>query len=120
MLNRYLFPKTSRLLYSHEFRLCKKYGVYQSGQFLSIHTRQTTSALTKIGLTVSRRYGKAIQRNHFKRLLREAFRLSQHKLPSNLHISVHPLAASQRATFLEIQEELITLVFKSSSIFSHL
>jgi ribonuclease P protein component len=75
--------------------------------------RQTTYPGTKLGLTVSRRYGKANKRNRFKRLVREAFRISQHELPPCLHICVRPRSASQEATLAEIREELLTLVNQS-------
>lgn len=35
----------------------------------------------RLGLTVSRRVGGSVTRNHWKRALREAFRLSQRDLP---------------------------------------
>lgn len=35
----------------------------------------------RLGLSVGTRFGGAVQRNRMKRLLREAFRLSQHELP---------------------------------------
>jgi ribonuclease P protein component len=107
---KYIFPKTSRLLRSREFRLCAKYGNQRSGHFLHIDVRQTAYPGTKLGLTVSRRFGKAVMRNRFKRLVREAFRLSQHELPACLHINVHPRAASREATLSDIRQELLSLV----------
>jgi ribonuclease P protein component len=46
----------------------------------------------RLGLAVSRRIGSAVKRHRVKRLLREAFRLSQHELPGSydLLITVRP------------------------------
>ncbi|MCC5831916.1 MAG: ribonuclease P protein component [Chlamydiales bacterium] len=110
MLEKFIFPKSSRLLRSREFRLCAKYGIQRTGRFLHLDVRQMTCPGTKIGLTVSRRYGKAVQRNRFKRLVREAFRLSQHELFASLHISVRPRAAAHKATLSDIRQELLELI----------
>ena len=44
----------------------------------------------RLGLSVSRRVGKAVVRNRWKRLIREAFRLSRQRLPAGVDLVVIP------------------------------
>jgi ribonuclease P protein component len=44
----------------------------------------------RLGLSVSRKVGMAVVRNRWKRLIREAFRLSQHELPPGVDLVVIP------------------------------
>ena len=44
----------------------------------------------RLGLSVSRKVGKATRRNRLRRLYREAFRLSKHQMPAGLDLILIP------------------------------
>jgi len=48
----------------------------------------------RLGLSVSRKVGGAVVRNRWKRIVREAFRLSQADLPAGVDLVVIPRAAA--------------------------
>ena len=45
---------------------------------------------TRLGLSVSRKYGGAVQRNRLRRLYREAFRLTKAEIPTGLDLILIP------------------------------
>ena len=54
-------------------------------------------AFSRLGLSVSRKYGNAVKRNRLRRLYREAFRLSKHELPTGLDLVLIPRSPNQPA-----------------------
>lgn len=83
---------------------CWQYRIRRSGDFRRAYQRRCSSAdqqivvfghpnglaYPRLGLSVSRRVGGAVVRNRWKRLLREAFRLSRHQLPTGIDLIVLP------------------------------
>ena len=68
--------------------------VYDAGQAhrtgpLVFFARPNDTASSRLGLSVGRRVGNAVQRNRIKRLLREAMRLQQHDLPAGYDVVVN-------------------------------
>jgi ribonuclease P protein component len=85
---RFFLKKTDRLLKRYEF-----IGLSSSGQRLTtrlfiVLAAPAEGGRSRIGITVSRKVGGAIQRNRIKRLAREAFRLNRHLLAKPLDISL--------------------------------
>jgi ribonuclease P protein component len=85
------FPKSARVLRRSHFSHLMKQGRHISGCEIRVdYRRQSKSLSPKLGITVSRRYGKAHERNRFKRVVREAFRELYRSLPQDLELHVSP------------------------------
>ena len=101
------FSKQVRLLKSSEFDAV--YALRQSAAdgMLIVNGKENELGHARLGLTVSRRVGNAVARNRWKRLLREAFRLSRQRLPA-LDLVVSPRPGVQ-PRLLEAQASLVSL-----------
>src|SRR5260221_459459 len=61
-----------------------------SDAWLIIYGRENGLAFSRIGLSVSKKFGGAVQRNPFRRLYREAYRLTRHELATGLDLVFIP------------------------------
>jgi ribonuclease P protein component len=62
---------------------------------LLVYARENGLAYSRLGISVSKRFGKAVVRNRMRRLLREAFRLSKSEMPIGYDFVVIPRGADQ-------------------------
>lgn len=74
--------------------------------------RSGHSSCAKLGITVAKRHGKAHDRNLFKRLVREAFRLSYPRFPQDLEMNVFPRLPLEKVTRAGIMADLLRFVEK--------
>lgn len=89
-MTKFGLPRTRRLRSARDFA-----GVYRlreraGDQHLLLFGAKNSLGETRIGLSVSKKHGNAVRRARLKRLLREAFRLSQHELPAGLDLILIP------------------------------
>jgi ribonuclease P protein component len=61
----------------------------------------------RLGITVTRRFGKATARNRAKRVLREAFRRNKHRLPGALDLVVNAHVDILERSLPDLERELV-------------
>jgi len=84
------FPKQLRLRSRTDFRQVYERRCSVADGMLRLVGRLNALEYSRIGLSVSREVGRAVIRNRWKRLLREAFRLSRERLPGGLDFVAIP------------------------------
>ncbi len=100
------FPKSSRIRSKNHYQGVLKAKKKWIGSAILVDYRLGYAYCPKLGLTVSRRYGKAHQRNRFKRVVREAFRARYADFPQDLEINVAPRYPVNEVTTQAILDEL--------------
>jgi ribonuclease P protein component len=80
-MGEFRFPKQVRLLRAREFERVFAARSSATDGSISLYGAANELGYARLGLTISRRIGGATARNRWKRVVREAFRLTQHALP---------------------------------------
>ena len=84
------FPKSRHLCKRGDFDRVFGHKRSQADRVLVIYGMSNGLEVSRLGLVVSKKVGKAHQRNRWKRLIREVFRLEQHSLTVPIDLVVLP------------------------------
>lgn len=106
------FTKQSRLLKKYQFLRVVRYGKRHVGNFLLVEILPNQREHSRLGLTVSRKFGKSVIRNRFKRLIREVYRSSCPIRSKGIDIHIKPRSKARDASFNQVFAEF-NLLLKS-------
>lgn len=103
---RYGFPKAVRLLARREFLFLQNRGRRRYCPHFVVITAPARGGRSRLGITVTRRFGNAVVRNRMKRVLREFFRTRQEFIVPAQDILIIPKAGADTLEFAQVAEEL--------------
>jgi ribonuclease P protein component len=102
------FPHSRRLRSERDFERIYALKQRAGDSHLLVFAAANRMGTTRIGLSVSRRHGNSVARHRIRRLLKEAYRLSQHDVPEGLDLILIPRENSG-AGLAEYQASLVSL-----------
>ncbi|ABA90380.1 ribonuclease P, protein component [Syntrophotalea carbinolica DSM 2380] len=102
--------RCSKIRCSDEYRRLRRNGRRRHTRNFIIYTQlRENSGPARLGLTVSRKVGRAVTRNRVKRLLREFFRLHQSFIGCGQDVSIVAKPGAANLDYWQICDELAFL-----------
>ena len=109
-------PHPDRLKKSWEFQRAYKKGKKYWDTYFVIYVYHTQLRRSRLGITISKKVGKSVQRNRVKRLIREAFHILKSELLPHYDIVVVGRTAACRLSMHQVQDSLNKLFHRASII----
>lgn len=96
-----------RLRHRADFQRCYRQGRRRHGSVTTLHFHPNEQQEARLGITASRKVGKAVVRHRIKRRIREIFRrFEKRKLLPSMDIVVHLKPGTGHTDFHVLEEEL--------------
>jgi ribonuclease P protein component len=109
MTKSFTFSKEHRLKHAADFRRVYERRRSVSDDWLIVYGCENQLPYSRVGFSVSRKIGGAVQRNRFRRLYREAFRATRSELPSGIDLILIPRSSAE-PSLDNVKESLLRLI----------
>lgn len=109
------FGRRDRILSLGEYKRVYRFGFHVSSDRFGCYVLPNRLRRSRIGLSVSRKFGDSHLRNRMKRLLREAFRRARRDFPACVDLVMVPRRAARGIPLGLVAAEMDTLVARALS-----
>jgi ribonuclease P protein component len=100
------FPRTARLLKHSDFERVYRQGRRHFSPHMTVFFLRRAGEDARVGLTVGRVLGGAVDRNRIKRRLREAVRLRRAALSDGVDVVINPKKSALTVEFSSLLDEV--------------
>jgi len=111
--------KTIMIKRKFEFKKLFSKGKFIYGKFINMYIIENNKSFNKLAVTVSKKQGKAVVRNRFKRLIKENYRELESSLKIGYNmlfiINRNKIKETKQINYYDIKNDMIKL-FKNSGI----
>ncbi|HHW31334.1 MAG TPA: ribonuclease P protein component [Clostridiaceae bacterium] len=104
--------KTVPLKKNYEFQRVYKKGRFYVGKYMILYILPNNSEKNRLGISISRKYGKSVKRNRLKRLIKESYRQYEEFIESGYDIVVTARHNLDIPDFSAVKKEMKHLVKK--------
>jgi ribonuclease P protein component len=113
ILKRLTFPKEKKLVSNKQFKVIMADGRCARNDLLILYMIENDCGYPRLGVSIGKIHGNAVTRNRLKRLMREAFRQNQERIPVNFDYLLM-MSRSKRAkgcpSFKQVEDSFLSLV----------
>ena len=110
--------KTSTIKKNHEFRRAYHWGKTASSSRVAAYVFRNKEGGNRLGLTVSKKIGKAVQRNRAKRLMREAYRLLESRVKGGLDVVIVARTRCVYSKTTEVYADLESVLLSCNALYN--
>lgn len=101
---------------NYEFKNLFSKGKFYYGEYIHMYIKKGTGTQNKLGIAVSKKQGKAVQRNRIKRLIRENYKNFEEKFEkgTNILIVINKKQEIKEISYKNIEENFISTLKKAN------
>ena len=90
-----------------EFMSVRKNGISNRSKFFIINFQYIPNSENFLGITVSKKVGKAVIRNYLKRIIRSIIRKNINLIPNGLLFEIFPKKGAEKTSYHLLEKDLV-------------